>query len=99
MFYEYHYETVWAASWDEVNELELPTHYHRKTMVIALFNGTREYTPNILPQSRSMDSGHIARKMIGGLEDAYYPEWRNLDQRKTSLPFDNASVHKIGAVI
>jgi hypothetical protein len=82
MFYKYHREIVWAASWDEVNELEQPTHYHRKTMVNALFNRTREYSPNILPQSRPMDSGHIAGKMIGGLEDACDPERRNLIKGK-----------------
>jgi hypothetical protein len=31
MFDDYRHETMWAASCEEVNELERPTHCHRKT--------------------------------------------------------------------
>jgi hypothetical protein len=38
MFDEYHHEIVWAASWEEVDELERPTHYYKKTLVTAFVN-------------------------------------------------------------
>jgi hypothetical protein len=41
MFHEYDHETMEAASWEEVDKLERPTHYDRKAMVTAFFNGTR----------------------------------------------------------
>jgi hypothetical protein len=40
MFYECDHEKIWAASWEKVDELERTTHYHRKTIVTAFFNGT-----------------------------------------------------------
>jgi hypothetical protein len=32
MFYEYHHETLWAASREKGDELERRMHYQRKTM-------------------------------------------------------------------
>jgi hypothetical protein len=67
MFYGYHHETVWAASWEEVDELERPTHYHRKRMVTVFFNGRGQSFLNILLQSRSMDTRCSAGEIIGEL--------------------------------
>jgi hypothetical protein len=77
MFHEYHQETVWAASWEEVDELQQPRHYHRKTMFTAFFNGAGECFLNILPRSRSMDTKYFAEEFVGGPEDVCYPEERN----------------------
>jgi hypothetical protein len=43
MFNTYHHEAARAALRQEVDELEQPMHYHRKTTAAALFNGTGEY--------------------------------------------------------
>jgi hypothetical protein len=56
MFYEYYHETMLAASWEEVDRLGRPTHYHRKIMATALMNRTGEYFLNILPRSWSIDT-------------------------------------------
>jgi hypothetical protein len=40
IFDENRHQTIWAASWEEMDELKQPTHYHRKMMVIVFFNGT-----------------------------------------------------------
>lgn len=40
MFYEYHHNIVWAASWGKMDELERRSHYHRRTMATACFNNT-----------------------------------------------------------
>jgi hypothetical protein len=68
MFYEYHHETMWATSWEEVDKHERPTHHDRKTMVNALVNGPEEDSLNILPRSRPMDTSYFAGGVIGGLE-------------------------------
>jgi hypothetical protein len=51
MFHEYDHETMWAASREEVDELERLTHYHKKIMITAFFNGTGQYFLNILPRA------------------------------------------------
>jgi hypothetical protein len=77
MFYDYDYETTWAASWEEVDELERPTHCHRKTIVIVFLTGPGQFFLNILLWSRSMDTNYFAGEIVRGLEDVCYPEWRN----------------------
>jgi hypothetical protein len=77
MFYEYRHEIMWAASWEEVDELQWPTHYDGKTMTTAFLNGTGEYVVNILPRSRSMDTKYFAEEIVGGLEDVCHPGGRN----------------------
>jgi hypothetical protein len=74
MLSERHYETMRAASWEEVDKLEWPTHFHRKTMIAAFFNGRWEYFLNILPRSRSMDTKSSAEEIVGGLEMAVIPK-------------------------
>jgi hypothetical protein len=32
LFSEYRHERVWAASWEKVDEIEPPTHCHRRVM-------------------------------------------------------------------
>jgi hypothetical protein len=99
MFYEYHYETMWAASCEEVNELERPTHDHRKTSVTAFLNGTRYYFLNILPRGRSINTNYFAGEIICGLEDLCYPEGRNPHERKRTLHFDNTPRHNTRTVM
>jgi hypothetical protein len=99
MFYEYHYETIWTASWEEVDELERPAHYHRKTMVTGFLNGIWHYFVNIMPRSRSIDTSYFAGEIIGGLKDVCYPEGRNPHERKRTLHFDNTPVHNTRTVM
>jgi hypothetical protein len=84
---------MWAASWEEVGELERPTHYHREMMATAFFNGVEEYFLNILPRSQSMDTSYFAGEITGGLKHVYYPEGSNLHERKRTFHFDNAPIH------
>jgi hypothetical protein len=83
---------MWAASWEEVDELERPTHYHRKTMVSVSVNGRGEYFLNGLPRSRSIDTSYFTGEIIGELEDVCYPEGRNPHERKGTLHFDKAPI-------
>jgi hypothetical protein len=41
LFYAYHCETMLTASWDDVEEIERPSHFHEKTVLVIFFNGTR----------------------------------------------------------
>jgi hypothetical protein len=90
---------MWAASWKEVDEHDLPTHYHRKTMVTGFFNRTGDFFLTILPRSRSMDTSYFAGGIMGGLEDVCHPEGRNPHERKRTLHFNNASIHNTRTVI
>jgi histone-lysine N-methyltransferase SETMAR len=83
---------MWAVSREEVDELERPTHYHRKTMVTAFCSGKGKYFPNFLLRSPSINTSDFAGEVIGGLEDVCYPEVRNPHERQRMLHFDNAPV-------
>jgi histone-lysine N-methyltransferase SETMAR len=99
MFYEYHHQTMWATSWEDVDEIERSSHYQRKTMITAFFNGTGEYFLNILPRGMSMDTRYFAQEILGGLEPVCYPEDRNPHQRKIIVHFDNAPIHNTKIVM
>jgi hypothetical protein len=40
MFYAYDHRTRWVVSWDDVDEIEPPSHFHQETMFTVFFNGT-----------------------------------------------------------
>jgi transposase len=90
MFYEHDHETMWVASWEEVDELERPTHYHRKTMITPFFNGTGECFLNMLSQNRSVDTNYFVGEIVSGLEDVRSPKRRNRHEKTITLHFDNA---------
>jgi hypothetical protein len=56
MFYAYDHRTRWVASWDDVDEIERPSHFHQKTMFTIFFNGTGEYKIAILPEGQKVNS-------------------------------------------
>jgi hypothetical protein len=63
---------------------------HGNTIVITFFNDIGEYFVNILPRTRFMDTMYLAEKTVGGPEDVCSREGRNLNERSTTLHFDNA---------
>jgi hypothetical protein len=67
MFCECYHEIMSAASWEEVDELDWPTHYHRKTMVTTFSNGKGKYIMDMLARSQSMDISRLTGEIIGGL--------------------------------
>jgi hypothetical protein len=34
---------MWAASWDDVEEIERPSHFHEQTMFVIFFKGIGDY--------------------------------------------------------
>jgi hypothetical protein len=64
LFYEDHHETIWAASWKGVDELERPTHYHKKTMITVFCIGVGEYFLNILPRSGSKSTNSLLERLL-----------------------------------
>jgi hypothetical protein len=93
MFYSYHERTQWVASWEEATEVERPSHYHRKTMLTAFFNGTGEFLIDILPEELKMNSAYFATNVIDVLAQSCYPDGRPPHARKVTLHFDNAPIH------
>jgi hypothetical protein len=93
MFYSYHERTMWVASWEEVAEVERPSHYHRKTMMTVFFNGTGEFLIDILPDELKMNSAYFANNVIDVLALSCYPNGRLPHARKVMLHFDNAPIH------
>jgi hypothetical protein len=39
-----------VASWDDVGEIDRPSHFRQKTMLMIFFNCTREYKIAIVPE-------------------------------------------------
>jgi hypothetical protein len=93
MFYSYHQHTMWVASWEDVDEVERLSHYHKKTMLTAFFNGTGEFMIDILPEGAKMNTAYFADKVIDKLAEACYPNGRPPHARKVMLHFDNAPIH------
>jgi hypothetical protein len=52
VFYAYDHRTSWAASWDVVDEIDRPSHFHQKAMFAIFFNGTVEYKVAIPPEGQ-----------------------------------------------
>jgi hypothetical protein len=98
IFYVYHHRTMWAASWEDVDEVERSSHYREKIMLTVFFNGTGEVFLNMLPQRDTMDSDYFSDEIIGGLDQFCYPEGRKSRQRKMVLHFDNAPIHNTSTV-
>jgi hypothetical protein len=92
-------ETIWAASREQLDEFEWPTHYHTKTMVCAFFSDTGEPFLNILPRNRSGNAKYLAEEIVGGLEDVCCPEERNRHERTITLHFNNAPIHNTRTVM
>jgi hypothetical protein len=82
MFCQDHHEKMWVAPWEAVDELELPTRYHRETMVAAFVTSTGEYVLNILLRRQSMDTSYFTGEIIGALEDLCHLEGRNPHEGK-----------------
>jgi hypothetical protein len=40
IFYAYDHRTRWVISWDDVDEIERPSHFHQKTIFTVFFKGT-----------------------------------------------------------
>jgi hypothetical protein len=40
MFHTFDHRTRWAASSDDVDEIERPSHFHQETKFMLFFNGT-----------------------------------------------------------
>jgi hypothetical protein len=56
IFYAYDHRTRWVASWDDVDGIERPSHFHQKTIFTLFFNGTGEYKIAILPEGQKVNS-------------------------------------------
>jgi hypothetical protein len=93
MMYADDHHTMWVASWDDVDEMERPSHFHQKTMFTVFFNGTGKYTIVILPKGQKMNSTYFIECVLRPLIEICYPQGGETHQRTILLHFDNAPVH------
>jgi hypothetical protein len=93
MFYDYNHRTRWLASWDDVNELERPSHFHQKTMFTVFFIGTGEYKIVIPPDGQKVNSAYFIESVMCPLAEICYPQGRGRRERRAMLRFDNAPAH------
>jgi histone-lysine N-methyltransferase SETMAR len=98
LFYAYHHETMLAASWDDVDEIERPSHFHEKTMFVIFFNGTGDHTSVILPQEQRMNSTSFIECVIRPLAGFCYPEGTKPHQKRVVVHFDNPPIHNTETV-
>jgi hypothetical protein len=64
LFYAYRNDTMWAASWDDVDGIERPSHFHKKMMFVIFFNGNGDHASVILPQGQRMNSTFLIEYII-----------------------------------
>jgi hypothetical protein len=92
MFYVYDHRTKWVASWDDVDEIERPSHLHQKTRFTVFFNGTGEYNIAIPPDGQKVNSAYFIKSVLRPLAEICYPQGKGTRERRVMLHFDNASV-------
>jgi hypothetical protein len=98
LFSAYDHETMWAASWDDVNEIERISHFHEKTMFVIFFNGIGNHTSVILPQGQRMNSTFFIECVVRHLGEFCSPEGRTPHQKRVVVHVDNAPIHNTEAV-
>jgi hypothetical protein len=89
---------MWAASWDDVEEIERPSHFHEKTIFVIFFNGIGDYKTVILPQGQRMNSTFFIEYVIRPLAGFCYPEGMKPHEMRVVVYFDNAPIHSTEAV-
>jgi histone-lysine N-methyltransferase SETMAR len=85
---------MWVASWDDVDEIERPSHFNQKTMLTIFFNGTGEHKIAILPEGQKMNSSYFVECVLSPLIEVCNPRGRIPHERRVMLHFDNAPIHK-----
>jgi hypothetical protein len=93
MVYAYDHRTRWVASWDDVDEIERPSHFHQKTMFTVFLNGTWEYKITIPPDGQKVNSAYFIESVLRPLAEICYPQGRGPRERRVMLHFDNAPGH------
>jgi hypothetical protein len=92
MLYVYDHWTKWVPSWDDVDEIQRPSHFQQKMMSTVLFNRTREYKIAMLPAGQKMYSRYFMECVLGPLTEVCYPKGRKSHKRRVMLHFDNAPI-------
>jgi hypothetical protein len=88
MFYAYNHRTRWAASWDDIDEIERPSHFHQKTMFTVFFNGTGEYKITILPEGQKVNCAYFIEFLLRPSAEICYPQGMGRRGRSVMLHFD-----------
>jgi hypothetical protein len=83
----------WVVSWDDVDEIERPSHFHEETMFTVFFNGTGDCKIAILPDGQKVNSADFSESVLRPLAKICHPQGRVTCERRVMLHFDNAPVH------
>jgi hypothetical protein len=92
MFYAYHHRTRWVASWDDVDEIERPSHFHQKTMFTVFLNGTGEHKIAILSEGHKVNSAYSIESVRRPLAEIYCQQGSGTRERRVMLHFDNTPI-------
>jgi histone-lysine N-methyltransferase SETMAR len=98
MFYAYDHPTGWVASWDDVDEMDRPSHFHWRTMFTVFFNDTGEYKIAILPEGQKVNSAYSSEFVLRPLAEICHPQGRGIREMRVILLFDNAPIHNTEGV-
>jgi hypothetical protein len=93
MFYAYHHKTQWVASWEEIEEVQRPTHHQKRRVFTVFFNGTGQCFTDYLPEDVKMNSTYYCRQVITPLYEACERDGMVGGQPPLTLHFDNAPIH------
>jgi histone-lysine N-methyltransferase SETMAR len=98
LFYHYDQKQMWCASWEDVEDIERPSHHQKKTMVTVFFSGAGNFTINLLPQGQKMNANYFAENVIGPLSNLCFPNGWNDGEERVTVHFDNAPIHNTKVV-
>jgi hypothetical protein len=98
ILYTYNQRSFWIAPWEQVPEVERPTHHQKKQMLSVFFNGTGHYVTDWLPEGRTMNSPYYVEEVLTPLADSCYPQRSQRPRHLVTVHFDNAPIHNTNLV-
>jgi hypothetical protein len=98
MSYAYNHWMMWVLSWDDVDEIERPSHFQQKMMFTIFVDGTRACKIAILPVGKTMNGTYFMECVLKPLTEVCYPEGRKSHKRRVMPHFDNAPIHNTDEV-
>jgi hypothetical protein len=98
MFYSYPHTHQCVASLDDRKEIVRETHFQEKRMVTVFFNGTDQYSIEIMPKCAKMNGPYFWEKIVLPLFLKYFPQGRKRHRRPMTGHFDNPPIQGTDSV-
>jgi histone-lysine N-methyltransferase SETMAR len=98
MFYAYYKKRYWMSPWEDVEEVQRPSHHQKKRMLSVFFNGQGDFFCNFLPEGETMNSTYYVEQILAPLSEFDLSQRSGEREQVLTLHFDNAPIHNSAEV-